>query len=63
MTGLAGKVGVVTGASKGVGAGIAKAFAAAGASVVVSYLSSKPAADRVVGEITGSGGEAIAVQE
>lgn len=62
MTSLTGKVAVVTGASKGIGAGIAKAFAAAGSSVVVNYLSSKAAADCVVGEITSSGGEAIAVQ-
>ena len=62
MSKLAGKVAVVTGASKGIGAGIAKALAAAGAAVVVNYASSKEGADRVVAEITGSGGKAIAVQ-
>ena len=53
---------VVTGASKGIGASIAKALADEGASVVVNYSSSKPGADRVVAEITGRGGKAIAVQ-
>jgi 3-oxoacyl-[acyl-carrier protein] reductase len=62
MSKLAGKVAVVTGASKGIGAGIAKGLAAAGAAVVVNYSSSKEGADRVVTEITGSGGKAIAVQ-
>ena len=62
MSKLVGKVAVVTGASKGIGAGIAKALAAAGAAVVVNYSSSKEGADRVVTEITGSGGKAIAVQ-
>ena len=62
MSKLAGKVAVVTGASKGIGAGIAKGLAAAGAAVVVNYASSKEGADRVVAEITGSGGKAIAVQ-
>lgn len=56
------KVAVVTGASKGIGAGIAKAFAAAGAKVVVNYASSKEGADRVVEEITRHGGTAMAVQ-
>ena len=59
---LAGKVAVVTGASKGIGAGIAKGMAAEGASVVVNYSSSKEGADRVVQEITREGGKAIAVQ-
>lgn len=59
---LAGKVAVVTGASKGIGAGIAKGLAAAGAAVVVNYASSRDGADRVVSEITGQGGRAIAVQ-
>ena len=59
---LAGKVAIVTGASKGIGAGIAKRFGAAGAAVVVNYASSKEDADRVVAEITGNGGKAIAVQ-
>jgi 3-oxoacyl-[acyl-carrier protein] reductase len=59
---LNGKVAVVTGASKGIGAAIAKQFAAEGASVVVNYSSSKEAAERVVKEIHGDGGLAIAVQ-
>jgi 3-oxoacyl-[acyl-carrier protein] reductase len=58
---LAGKVAVVTGASKGIGASIAKYFAAEGAAVVVNYSSSKEGADRVVAEITGNGGKAVAV--
>lgn len=59
---LTGKVAIVTGASKGIGAGIAKALGAAGASVVVNYASSKEGADRVVAEIANQGGKAIAVQ-
>jgi 3-oxoacyl-[acyl-carrier protein] reductase len=59
---LNGKVAIVTGASKGIGAGIAAAFGAAGASVVVNYSSSKEGADRVVNEIVSKGGKAIAVQ-
>ena len=59
---LNGKVAVVTGASKGIGAGIAKQFAAEGAAVVVNYASSKADADKVVDEITKRGGKAVAVQ-
>lgn len=62
MAKLQGKVAVVTGASKGIGAGIAKSLAAEGASVVVNYSSSKEGADRVVKEITSKGGKAVAVQ-
>jgi len=62
MSKLKGKVAVVTGASKGIGAGIAKGLAAEGAAVVVNYASSKDGADRVVAEITSQGGKAIAVQ-
>jgi 3-oxoacyl-[acyl-carrier protein] reductase len=59
---LTGKVGIVTGASKGIGAGIAKYLAAEGASVVVNYASSKEGAEQIVNEITKEGGKAIAVQ-
>ena len=59
---LTGKVAVVTGASKGIGAGIAKRFGAAGASVVVNYASSREGADKVVAEIKKGGGKAVAVK-
>jgi 3-oxoacyl-[acyl-carrier protein] reductase len=62
MSKLANKVAIVTGASKGIGAGIAKALAAAGAAVVVNYAASREGADLVVGEISKAGGKALAVQ-
>ena len=62
MSKLKGKVAVVTGASKGIGAAIAKAYGAEGASVVVNYASSKAGADAVVNDIVKAGGKAVAVQ-
>ncbi|CAN7514100.1 glucose 1-dehydrogenase [Acidovorax sp. LjRoot118] len=62
MTTLNGKVAIVTGASKGIGAGIARLFAQSGASVVVNYSTSKDAADALVAEIKGAGGKAVAIQ-
>jgi 3-oxoacyl-[acyl-carrier protein] reductase len=62
MSKLSGKVAIVTGASKGIGAAIAKSLGAEGAAVVVNYASSKAGADRVVAEIERTGGKAVAVQ-
>ena len=62
MSKLSGKVSVVTGASKGIGAEIARELAAAGASVVVNYATSREDADKVVAEIIRNGGKAVAIQ-
>jgi 3-oxoacyl-[acyl-carrier protein] reductase len=62
MSDLKGKVAIVTGASKGIGAGIARSLGKAGASVVVNYAASRDGADKVVTEIQAAGGKAIAVQ-
>jgi 3-oxoacyl-[acyl-carrier protein] reductase len=62
MSKLTGQVAVVTGASKGIGAEIAKQLAAAGAAVMVNYASDREGAEKVVADIAGAGGRAVAVQ-
>src|ERR1700720_410312 len=62
MNKLKGKVAIVTGASKGIGAAVARGLAAAGAAVAVNYASSREGADRTVAAITSTGGKAIAIQ-
>ena len=62
MNKLTGKVAIVTGASKGIGAAVAIAMAQAGAAVAVNYSSGKEGADRVISEIVGNGGKAIAIR-
>ena len=62
MNHLNGKVAIVTGASKGIGAAIAKGLAAAGAAVVVNYASDKKGADRAVADIAANGGRAVAIR-